>query len=313
MEKSIYHIFRSSSEDTDIMNELFFHFFIAAFIVFLLVAAFLIFIVRKYKTKTLEKDHFTIQENRLTERLTLFLASVLVIVFLFLTVKVIFKIQKTPTEDQKPFVKITGHQWWWEIEYLGDTLFTANELHIPTGDKFVALMESADVVHDWYVPALGRKIDMVPGVTNFVWIQARDPGVYEGMCNEFCGAQHTWMRVEVFAHEPKEFDKWFQAQKEDAVEKPDSLFQKGKQLFQDKVCANCHTIRGTTAKAKVGPDLTHFASRNKMLGGKAEVNYENIQNWIKDPQKMKHGAYMPNFLMTEEEINALAHYLYNLK
>ncbi|WP_338395562.1 cytochrome c oxidase subunit II [Fulvitalea axinellae] len=313
MNTILNNIFQSVSEDADTFNRLFYHFLWAAGIVFLLVMGATVYVILKFRVRKFTKALKPEPKMQWLERATIFLASGIILLFLALTIMAVTDIQRQPEKGQQADIVIVGHQWWWEIRYPEEWVMVANELHIPTGKRLWVRLESADVVHDWYVPALGRKADMVPGVTNYIWMQARKPGVYEGACNEYCGAQHAWMRIRVVAHSPQDFGQWINSQQELAKTPSSAIAEKGKALFEEKVCGNCHAIRGTKAVATVGPDLTHVASRKTLLGGKYENNFENLRAWIANPQGMKPGAHMPNFIMTEKEIDAIAAYLYTLK
>ena len=174
-------------------------------------------------------------------------------------------------------------------------------------------IESADVIHSWWVPALGRKTDAIPGRQNHSWIEADTAGVYRGKCSEYCGTQHAWMLIRVVAEPPEVFDEWVREQQ--AVPDPpqDSLGRMGARIFQQKPCASCHAIRGTAAEAHMAPDLTNLASRKMLLSEMLENNKKNLRDWLQNPQKIKSGANMPNFMLSKREINALATYLGELQ
>ena len=234
-------------------------------------------------------------------------------VFFYLTIQTMLSVQAAPAKGQSPDLVITGHQWWWEARYLPSGVVAANEIHIPTGKKLLLQLESADVIHDWWVPRLGRKMDMIPGVTNQVWMEAQEPGTYLGACSEFCGAQHAGMRIQVIAHAPEEFAAWEQAQQKTPGKVARTLVKTGEALFQGKTCVNCHAVAGTVAKANIGPNLTHVGSRKTLLTGLLDNTPENMGRWLKDPQAVKPGAHMPNFIFTPDEVNALVAYLESLK
>jgi cytochrome c oxidase subunit 2 len=216
-------------------------------------------------------------------------------------------------KKSEPDIVIIAHQWWWDIRYPKYDVITANELHIPVGKKLLMRVESADVIHDWWVPKLGRKIDAVPGQLNYNWIEADTAGVYTGTCSEYCGMEHAWMRIMVVAQDKNHFNNWIKNQQkipEVPVNKPSRT---GAILFQKKTCANCHSINGTPADSHIGPDLTHLGSRATLLSGMLKNNRVNLSRWLKNPQKVKEGAHMPNFILSKYEINALVSYLEGLK
>lgn len=313
LQTSFTHIFQSASEDTDLLNHLFAWFFIAAGVVLIAVIGMVTYITRKYsaRKRTTEPTHY--HDNRKVEIVLTVVASLVVLLFLFLALQTMYRIQTPPAKGQNPDLVITGHQWWWEAYYPESGVITANEIHIPAGKRLLVKLESADVIHDWWVPALGRKMDMVPGQSNFVWVQARQAGTYEGLCSEFCGAQHAWMRVQVIAQEPIDFENWLKAQYQPARPPTDSLLQQGAKLFREKTCANCHAVKGWSEQAAIGPDLTHIAARKRLLANKEPNDLATLKNWIRNPQQLKPGAHMPNFLLTPKEVDAIANYLHSLR
>lgn len=213
----------------------------------------------------------------------------------------------------KPDVIITGHQWWWEVAYPGHDVITANEVHLPVGKHLLMEMRSGDVIHDWWVPALGNKTDLVPGNKTYLSLDIVKPGDYSGACSEFCGAQHAWMRIRVVAQLPEDFAIWLAANAKPALPPVDSLSRQGAALFQAMTCGNCHRIGGTSATANAGPDLTHVASRKELLTGILPMDEADLRSWIGHPQQIKPGARMPDFIMSRDSIAAIAHYIEQLK
>jgi cytochrome c oxidase subunit 2 len=234
---------------------------------------------------------------------------VVIVAVLFLLTCSTMRAVDPPPGDREADLVIIGHQWWWEIRYPATGVITANELHIPAGEKMLARLESIDVVHDFWVPELGRKIDLVPGHPNYMWIVAGEPGVYIGACAEFCGDQHANMRIRVVAETTGEFKKWQEEQQ--AVPRTPSrgTAREGSVLFQSMACMNCHTIRGTAAAARVGPDLTHLAGRNTIGAGVLTNTPENLAKWLSNPQKYKQGSLMPNMKLTDSEVKSIVAYL----
>lgn len=216
-------------------------------------------------------------------------------------------------KNRQPDIVITGHQWWWEVAYPASNVVSANEVHLPVGKQLLMEMRSADVIHDWWVPELGNKMDLIPNHPNYLWLNIHKPGKYIGACSEFCGAQHAWMRINVIAQTESDFNKWLAANAKDAVQPTDELAMKGAELVQSKSCGSCHRIVGTAATSNVGPDLTHLASRHSLLTGLMENNENNLFKWISHPQQIKPGAHMPDFNMDKDSVNAIVHYLEELK
>jgi len=240
-------------------------------------------------------------------------APALLLIFLFaLTVKTSFT--SDPTVSSKdPDVVVIGHQWWWEIRYPKYGVVTANEVHMPVGQKIIGDFESADVIHDFWVPELGRKIDMIPGHPNQMYIQVDKSGTYLGTCAEYCGTEHAWMRIRVIAQTPEEFAAWIKSQQQVPAVPTTGEAAKGAQLFQAIPCQSCHTIAGTAANGTVGPDLTHFASRQTLGTGVLDNNAGTLTAWLSNPQAIKPGILMPNLKLTNDQITALVAYMETLK
>lgn len=223
------------------------------------------------------------------------------------TVGTIFDLASEPADAME--VRVVGHQWWWEVHYPEQGVVTANEVHIPTGRPVRLTLESADVIHSFWVPRLSGKQDLVPGSTHKLTIQADEPGVYPGQCAEYCGLSHANMRFRVVAQSESDFNRWVSQQQQTARQPTSGLAAQGAQIFQTGQCIACHTVNGTQAQGKIGPDLTHFASRETFAGGTFEVNEENLTAWLQDPPGVKPGALMPNLNLTDEQIRALVAYL----
>jgi cytochrome c oxidase subunit 2 len=208
-----------------------------------------------------------------------------------------------PGTQTTPDVIITGHQWWWEIQYTDGNVITANELHLPVGKRLLARIESADVIHDFWVQALGPKKDAVPGHPNYLWLEADEPGLYDGTCAEYCGNQHAWMRIRAVADAPADFDKWKQTQLQ-----PLDANSEGARLTQTQTCISCHRVAGWS-DTRVGPDLTHLETRQTLGAGVLDNTPENLGKWLEDPQAIKPGCLMPDFHLSDRQINALTQFL----
>ena len=209
-------------------------------------------------------------------------------------------------------IEVAGYQWWWSVRYPEQGAVTANEIHIPVGRPIELALTSVDVIHSFWVPELQGKVDMIPGQTNVLHLEASEPGVYRGQCAEFCGIQHANMAFHVIAEEPTAFETWAQTQAEDRVP-PEGLAQDGEGVFLSKSCRTCHTVRGTPATGETGPDLTHVMSRRWLAAGTIENSREHMARWIAAPQQIKHGNYMPSVALTDDEMAALLAYLYSLE
>lgn len=217
-----------------------------------------------------------------------------------------------PPADRAPDLTVTAHQWWWEARYPSGAI-AANEIHIPAGRPLLVELRSADVIHDFWVPALARKMDANPGRPNHFWISADAPGIYDGACAEFCGAQHAWMRIRVVAETPEAFAAWERHQLEPAPPIADAQAARGLAVFKDLTCARCHTIRGASPDLSVAPDLTHLAGRSTLAAGVLENNAANLAAWLKDPQALKPGSHMPSLKLTDDQVTDLVMYFESLK
>jgi cytochrome c oxidase subunit 2 len=214
---------------------------------------------------------------------------------------------------REPDIVVTGHQWWWEVRYPAANAITANEIHVPVGREMLIGIEAADVIHDFWVPRLGRKVDAIPGRRNFVWIRADESGDYQGACAEYCGAQHAWMRFRVVAQQPEAYDSWLNAQAAAAVPPVGGNAQVGQTRFGELTCANCHNIRGLNAQKQYGPDLTHVASR-KMLAAERILNTpDNLKDWLRQPNVIKPNCLMPRLQLSGNDLTALTALLESLK
>jgi cytochrome c oxidase subunit 2 len=219
-----------------------------------------------------------------------------------------------PPPPAHPDLIVTGHQFWWEARYAATGIVVANEIHIPTGKPFALELRSGDVVHEFWVMQLTRKMEAVPGQTRNIWMQADHPGTYIGVCSEFCGVQHAWMRFIVVAQDPAAFATWEQAQLQPAPVPVGGLAAGGHALFQRMTCMDCHAIQGVPgADARIGPDLTHIASRRELGGGVSENTPQNLRLWLKNPLAVKPGVLMPAFNLTDLQLNELDAYFETLK
>jgi cytochrome c oxidase subunit 2 len=236
----------------------------------------------------------------------------LVGLFVF-TLRVMVISDPTRPSGQTPDLMIIAHQWWWEVRYPPSGAVTANEIHIPAGKRMLTVIESADVIHDFWVPQLGRKIDATPGHPTTIWLLADDPGTYLGRCAEYCGVQHANMQIRVIAEPQDAFDQWIQKQVEIPSTPGSGPESEGADIFQQLPCSNCHAIRGTKAAATIGPDLTHVSQRETLAAGALENSPGSLAQWIGDPQAVKPGAHMPNLHLTGKQISQLVAYLEALK
>jgi cytochrome c oxidase subunit 2 len=214
-------------------------------------------------------------------------------------------------------IDVIGHQWWWEVRYQdslpSNLATTANEIHVPTGRPVLLRMTSRDVIHSFFAPNLFGKKDLVPGYTTETWFQADRPGVYRGQCAEFCGHQHAKMGFFIVAEPASQFAQWIAAQRNPASTPSDTLQRRGQLVFMTGSCSLCHAINGTPASGRMGPDLTHLASRRTIAAGTLPNTAGNLAGWVVDPQGIKPGSYMPANNLDPIDLRALLTYLESLK
>jgi len=246
-------------------------------------------------------------ERRKAEVLWILGAAVLLLIVLVPTVQTM-RIVDPPAGARAPDLIVIGHQFWWEVRYPASGVVAANEIHIPAGTALLVRVESADVIHNFWVPQLARKIDATPGHPVAMWLQATRPGVFLGACGEFCGVEHAWMRIRVIAHTAPQYAAWHEAQVRPPARPvaPDAVA--GERLYQQLACATCHA-----SSVAVGPDLTHLASRETLAGGVIENTAANLTRWLANPDAVKPGSLMPNFHLGAREVGELVAYLETLK
>lgn len=233
---------------------------------------------------------------------------------LSLAVLLVFGLSLLPswaeTEAPDLRVHVQGEQYWWRLSYEladGARVETANELHLPAGGTVEFVLTSTDVIHSFWIPALGGKMDAIPGRANVLRLEPTKPGIYRGACAEFCGSAHALMAFPVTVHEPAAFDAWLAAERQPAA-------RSGSEAFIASGCGACHTVRGVVEKGAVGPDLTHLMARTTIAAGTLPNNRANLLAWISDPDHLKPGVRMPPFAsLPEADRQAIVDYLVRLR
>jgi cytochrome c oxidase subunit 2 len=241
---------------------------------------------------------------------------VLIVLALFLAAaRVIASVQNPPRPPAALEVTVIGHQFWWEYQYAGLNIVTANELHVPVSDPahptptFLTLL-SADTDHSFWVPRLAGKTDLIPNHPNQMWIDPHEPGVFLGQCAQYCGTQHAKMLLRVYVQTREEFERWVHEQQR--TPEP-GISSAGQRVFESTACVNCHTISGTSAKGRFGPDLTHLISRETIAAGAARNTPETLRLWVKSPDAIKPGSKMPAMGLSDSDLDALTAYLETLR
>ena len=242
---------------------------------------------------------------------------ILIVVALFMaTARVIAIVQKASAPSNAIAVTAIGHQFWWEYRYPGLGVVTADELHVPVSDPahptptFIKLL-SADTDHSFWVPRLAGKTDLIPNHPNSMWIDPHEAGLYLGQCAQYCGTQHAKMLLRVYVQSRDEFDRWIQQQRQPAL--VNGAVSQGQRIFETTACINCHTVSGTVANGRFGPDLTHLMSRDTIAAGAAKNTPENLRQWILNPDAIKPGSLMPAMQLSDQDLDALTAYLQTLR
>ncbi|MFN2555511.1 MAG: cytochrome c oxidase subunit II [Nitriliruptorales bacterium] len=304
-----------------------------AVVIFVLVEVLLLFSIFRYRERDDDDRRLPkqVHGNPRLEALWTIIPALLLAFVAFPTVQTLFRLADEPPEALR--IQVTGHQWWWEFTYPDyPQLKTANILHIPTDRTVLLELTSADVIHSFWIPKLAGKQDTVPGRVNILKLETHEPGEYLGQCAEYCGLSHANMRLRVIASPPTEFESWARQQ---ATPRPvgeaTDVAARGAQVFADRQCTVCHTIRGYEGAAgTVGPDLTYFSDRGWFAGAIFENTDENLRRWLENPPVMKpmepppppgqqaaEGqtgvAGMPNLGLNDEEIDALLAFLRTLR
>ena len=307
------------SSDARLISNLTWVVFGIATIVFVVVEGMLIYSTIRFSRKPSDGLPKQVEGNkRLEIAWTLAPAIVLAVVFV-ISMQTLRTIAYQPstspsagTLSQALHVRVIGHQWWWEFDYPDLHIVTANEMHVPVGTVVDVDVESVDVIHSYWVPQLGGKIDAIPGHVNHTWFQTTQAGRYHGQCAEFCGVEHAGVRMDVIVETPEQFQAWVEGQQAAVPPMTDDAAT-GEQVFMNGPCVGCHTIDGTKAQGKVGPNLTHFASRGVFAGATLDNTRANMSKWLADPQQLKPGTLMPNLHLPQNQIDELVAFLESLK
>lgn len=293
-----------------------------ATVVFIIVEGALVFALFKFRHKpgrTAAQFHGNTKlEILLTAIPALILAGLAVP-----TVRTIFDLSRKPSDALQ--VTVVGHQFWWEYQYTDLGFKTANELYIPVGQDVELTLSGAtdnglgdpEVVHNFWIPRISAGgQDIIPGRANFLKLNADEEGTYLGQCKEYCGLSHANMKIVARAVPKTDFDRWAQEQAAPPADGLTGDAAAGQKLFTspEGQCANCHAVDpGLEAQPSIGPNLAHFASRETFAGAAFENNTEELSNWLRDPPAMKPGSRMPDYGLSEDQIQDLVAYLQSLK
>lgn len=300
-------------------SNLFWMILIIATVVFVLVVSALIYSIIRFRAREGMPEPVQTGGNTKLEIAWTIVPSIVLVGVLVATITTMFQIQQ-PASPNTITVNAVGHQWWWEFDYPAQgnnqKFVTADEMWIPTNTVVHINLISNNVIHSFWVPELGGKTDVIPGHDNMMWLQADRSGWYRGECAEYCGTQHAHMDFLVHAVSPSAYQTWATQQQQVAAQPTDALAQAGAKYFAASACIGCHAIDGvtTTDQSKlIGPNLTHFGSRQFIAGGVLENSPSNLAAWLHDPQTVKDGVDMPDLGLTNDQINELVAYLESLQ
>jgi cytochrome c oxidase subunit 2 len=284
--------------------------------VFIVVAGLLVYALVRYRERPGDQSvPAQVEGSHLLELLWTAIPFILLVILAIPTFTTGFALAAQPSGSGVLDVTVVGHQWWWEFDYPSLGIVTADELHVPVGEKIALTLKSADVLHSFWVPALGGKEDTVPGRDNTLWLQADKAGLYPGQCAEFCGTGHTEMRLLVVAQNQSDFQQWVQTFQQPDSQPHGALAQQGMQVFQTN-CATCHSIDGTAfTTGKVGPNLTDLGQHLTLAGASLTNDPTDLIQWINNPQSIIPDTIMPPFqgILTPDQENAVAAYLEGLQ
>jgi cytochrome c oxidase subunit II len=282
-------------------------------LIFLVVFILLTYAVVKFRDKTMGAEREPAQVYGSTQiELAWTIIPILIVVVLFLaTARVIHAIQDAPKPATAVEVTAIGHQFWWEFRYPRLGVVTANELHIPVSTPTFLKLLSADTDHSFWIPQLAGKTDLIPNRVNEMWIDPHEAGLFLGQCAQYCGTQHAKMLLRVSVDSPEDFGAWIRAQKQPANQ--DEKEVAGRRVFETTACINCHSVGGTNATGRFGPDLTHLMSRRTIASGAAENTRENLRLWVQKPDEIKPGSLMPAMKLSDTDLDALVRYLETLQ
>ncbi len=236
----------------------------------------------------------------------------LVALFAAANVYLIRQTSPPPPSSTAMTINVIGHQWWWEVRYPGTGAVTANEIHMPVRTRVNLVATTADVIHSFWVPALNRKIDTVPGRNNRILLYSSNTGTYRGQCSQFCGFQHANMSMYVVVQSPAAYRAWLANMSAVAPRPTTPAEQTGERVFMSNQCASCHRIAGTAAQGEVGPDLSHLANRTTLAALTIPNTPPQLARWIRNPQAIKPGSRMPDLGLSTTQVNSLVSYLDSL-
>jgi cytochrome c oxidase subunit 2 len=318
-------IFAPASTPADSIFSLSMFVILACAVIFIVVSALLGYAVVRFRNHSDDRtEPAQIYGSTQVELAWTVIPILIVIALALASARVIASVQDARRPPNALEVIVTGHEYWWEYRYPALNIVTANELHVPVSDPahptptFLTLL-SADTDHSFWVPRLAGKTDLIPNHPNSMWIDPHEPGLFLGQCAQYCGTQHAKMLLRVYVQPREEFNRWVEEQQKvphgstaEAVSS-NAVSSTGQRVFESTACVNCHTVSGTPAKGRFGPDLTHLMSRDTIASGAARNTPELLRLWIKNPDAIKPGSKMPAMGLSEPDLDAVTAYLETLR
>jgi cytochrome c oxidase subunit II len=290
---------------------LFYFILVVATVIFVAVTAALLYSVIRFRARPGSPAARQFSGNTPLELIWTIVPSLVLLGVLILTINTLFVGLAKP--EQATFtVQAIGHQWWWEFRYPDQKIVTADEMVIPVGKVVDVELISNNVIHSFWVPEIAGKTDVIPGRTNKMWLKSDKTGTFRGECTEYCGQQHANMNFQVVVEDDAGFQSWVTGQQQGPSEASQAM--PGQKIFAQR-CFTCHLINGQTESvSQIGPNLTHFGSRNLIAGGVLTNTPENLKAWIHDTQQFKPGNDMPAFTtIPDDQLNELVAYLESLQ
>jgi cytochrome c oxidase subunit II len=317
LQHSPTNIFAPASTSADYLYELALLALAVTGAIFLVVAGLLVYVAVKYRKRPGDTSEPPQVYGSRQLELAWTVLPVLIVMVLFLSsARVIHAVQDARASEDAIEVVVVGHQFWWEYRYPQYGFVTANELHIPVSDPqhptptFMTLL-SADTNHDFWVPRLAGKTDLIPNHPNSMWMEPHETGLFIGQCNEYCGRSHALMLLRVYVQTREEFDRWVKSQQQTGLS-PEGLSpeaSEGRKVFERTACIDCHAVAGTVADGRFGPELSHLMSRETIAAGIAPNTAQNLRTWIQNPDALKPGARMPAMGLSEQELDEVTAYM----
>ncbi|HEV2582751.1 MAG TPA: cytochrome c oxidase subunit II [Ktedonobacteraceae bacterium] len=310
--------------------------------VFVVVEGVLIVSIVRFRERPNAPEPKQLHGNNTIEIIWTVAPSLFLFAVLIGTIYTMFNLTNISGQGRTEEITVVGHQWWWEFDYKIEGIVTADELVVPQGTLIHTVLESNNVIHSFWVPQITGKTDVVPGHMNDKLFKADDTGTFRGLCTEYCGLEHAHMAFDLVVMTPANYQTWVSGQQLKAQIPASGAAQAGYKLFTGSGgCVGCHGIVGVNlnsfsdpvGNSLVGPNLTHFGSRDLIAGGVlswsasscvvttdaqgnpaiANPSACGLYQWLQDPQAVKPGNDMNIRSLSPTEIAQLIAFLESLQ